>query len=221
MLKIQKLDALIAVYMACIAVSELMGGKTFALFNWHSFHLNASVAIFAVPLIYAINDVITECFGKNRAQSIVRSGLLAILLFLIFSLLAIHLPASKRFLPTEKAYEMIFAVSARISGASFTAFALGEILDVRIFYRIREKFGKKSLWLRTNVANIISQFVDTALFMTLAFYAFDKPVLDNIAFITSLVIPYWIVKCFMSVIETPLVYLGVMWLKERHDEHYP
>src|SRR5947207_15426273 len=95
-LKIQKLDLLIAIYMACIAMSELMGGKTFPLLNWGVIHLNASVAIFVVPLVYAINDIITEVHGKERAQSIVRSGLFTILLFLVFSLVATHLPPSKR-----------------------------------------------------------------------------------------------------------------------------
>lgn len=215
MFAIGKMDLLIALYMFCIAVSELMGGKTFPLITIFNYQLNSSVAILVVPLVYAINDIITEVFGKQRARSIVRSGLLVVFLILIFSLIATSLPPSVRFKGTEKAYDIIFGVSARISAASLTAFALAEFLDVYIFATLRAKLGKKNLWFRNNVSNFISQFVDTGTFIVLAFWAVDKGVGNNIAFLTSLIIPYWLLKCFMSVIETPFVYLGVSWLKGK------
>lgn len=215
MFKIEKMDLLIALYMFCIAASELMGGKTFPLINIFGYQLNSSVAILVVPLVYAINDIITEVFGRQRARSIVRSGLLVVFLILIFSLLATSLPPSLRFKASEKAYDVIFGVSARISAASLTAFALAEFLDVYIFASLRAKFGKKNLWFRNNVSNFVSQLVDTATFMVLAFWAFDKGVENNILFLTSLIIPYWLLKCFMSVIETPFVYLGVSWLRKK------
>jgi uncharacterized PurR-regulated membrane protein YhhQ (DUF165 family) len=55
--------------------------------------------------------------------------------------------------------------------------------------------------------------------MTLAFYALDKTPADNWTFLISLIIPYWLLKCSMSVIETPFVYLGVRWLKEESKEN--
>lgn len=215
MLKIQKFDFLIVFYTTCIALSELMGGKTFPLVTIGAFHLSASVALFVVPLIYAINDTITEVYGKDRAQSVVRSGLVNIFFILVFSLLAVSLPATKRFMPMEKSYEMIFGVSARIAASSLTAFAIGEFFDVFVFARLRAKFGKAKLWLRTNVANFSAQFLDTVIFMFLAFYAFNRPFGDNIAFLIGLILPYWLLKCAMSVIETPLVYFGVNWLKVK------
>jgi uncharacterized integral membrane protein (TIGR00697 family) len=215
MFKIQKTDLLISFYIGCIAISELMGAKTFPLTTIGSFKLSASVAIFVVPLIYCINDVITEVYGKERARSIVRSGLLVILFILLFSLLSTRLPSTPRFAATEKAYETIFSISARIAASSLIAFTVAEFMDVFIFARLRQKFGKKALWLRTNVSNIISQFFDTTLFMVLAFYALNRPFGDNASFLIGLIIPYWIIKCLMSFIETPLVYLGVKWLKDK------
>jgi len=214
-LKIQKLDFLISFYIGCIAVSELMGAKTTPLAHFGTVQLNASVAFFIVPLIYSINDSITEVFGKDRAQSVVRSGLLVVLFFFLFSLFAVHLSPTKRFLPTEKAYEQIFEVSARISAASLIAFAFGEFLDVYLFSRLRQKFGKKALWIRTNVSNILAQFIDTFLFITLAFYVLDKSVSSNFGFLFSLILPYWLLKCAMSFVETPIVYLLVNWLRKE------
>src|SRR5258707_15721241 len=118
MFKIQKLDFLIAFYIICVMISELMGAKTFPITSIGSFHLNATVVIFILPFIYAANDIIVEVFGKKRAQSIVRSSLFMIFFLLLFSLLATHLPASKRFAPTEPAYATIFGISARFSAAS-------------------------------------------------------------------------------------------------------
>jgi uncharacterized integral membrane protein (TIGR00697 family) len=216
MFKIEKLDFLISFYITCIAISELMGAKTFPILNLGGLKLSASVAIFVVPLIYSINDTITEVYGKDRARSLVRSGLLMIVFLLLFSLLATYLPATKRFASSEKAYELIFSVSTRIAASSLIAFTIGEFLDVFIFAKIRQKVGKRALWLRTNASNIISQFFDTTIFMFLAFYAFDKPFGQNIEFLLGLIVPYWLLKCVMSLIETPLVYLGAIWLRTKH-----
>lgn len=215
MFKIEKFDLLVSVYIFCIAVSELMGAKTFPLVNFFGYQLNASVAIFVLPLIFTINDVITEVYGKERTRSVIRSGLIIIFLILLFSVFATNLPPSKRFQGSDAAYDIIFGLSARIAGASLTAFAIAEFLDVIIFVKIRQALGKKALWFRNNISNFGSQFIDTSVFMFLAFYAFDKPFGNNISFLVSLILPYWLLKCFMSVIETPLVYLGVKWLKNK------
>ncbi len=218
MLKIRKFDLIAAIYMFCVVASELMGGKTFNLLHIGNFLLSGSVAIFLFPITYAVNDIIVEARGKDRAQSLVRSGIIVIILLILFSVLAVALPPTSRFSPTEAAYESVFKISIRFSLASLFAFAIAEILDVAIFYRLRQKMGKQNLWLRTNLSNFISQFVDTAIFMILAFYALDKPFNQNIVFIMGLVLPYWGLKCAMSIIETPFVYLGVKWLGKGKNE---
>ncbi len=214
MFGIEKFDLLVSVYIFCIAVAELMGSKTFPLANIRGYQLNASVAILILPLIFTINDIIAEVHGKKRAKSVVRSGLLVVLGILLFSLLAANLPPSVRFQNSEAAYDKIFGLSARIAAASLTAFAIAEFLDIYIFSKLRQIFGKKRLWLRNNISNFVSQFIDTFVFMTLAFYAFDKPFDDNRAFLLSIILPYWLLKCGMSIIETPFVYLGVRWLQK-------
>jgi len=215
-LSINKLDFLISLYIFCILVSEIMGGKTFSLLNTSFIKLNASVAIFLLPLVFSINDVITEVYGAEKTRSIIRSGLIIIFLLFLFSLFATSLAPSTRFKNSEPAYDLIFRQSARISLASLVAFSIADLMDVIIFVRVRKMFGKKALWLRNNVSNFISQFLDTFIFMTLAFYELSQPFNTNLTFLTSLILPYWLLKCFMSIIETPLVYLGIKWLKGNH-----
>lgn len=191
-----------------------MGGKVFHLFNIGSFALNASVAIFVLPIIFSINDIITEVHGIERARGIVRSGTVIIILIFLTDLFFTSLPPSMFFMKKEAAYDSIFGTSARVAFASLSAFALSDFLDVYIFNKIRERFGKKALWFRNNLSNIISQLVDTVVFISLAFYVLDKPFLTNFSTLLGIILPYWLIKCFMSVIETPLVYLGVNWLKK-------
>src|SRR3989338_6988189 len=182
MFKINKFDLLVSIYIFCIAVAEFMGAKTFPLIAIGDFRLNASVAIFVIPIL--------------------------------FTILATVLPPSSRFIETEAAYDEVFHRSIRISAASLIAFAFAEFLDIYIFAKIRESLGKSKLWLRNNVSNISAQFIDTVIFMSLAFYGFDKTPLSNVTFLVSLILPYWLLKSSMSIIETPFVYIGVKWLRK-------
>jgi len=207
------MDFLVGLYVFGILVSELMGIKTFPLISIGTLHLNASVAIFLIPILFTINDVIIEVHGVERARGVVRIGLFMIGLIFLFILLAVNLPPSSRFIESNEEYQYIFGKSARISLASLTAFALADFLDIYIFSKIRKRLGKSKLWLRNNASNFVAQLIDTTLFMTLAFYAFDRGFDENLSFLISLIIPYWLLKCSMSVLQTPLVYLGVKWLK--------
>ena len=202
--KTQKLDLLLAAYIACIVAAELLGSKIFQF----SF-IKASVGIFVLPITFTINDIVTEVYGKARAKSFIRSSLFILIGLALYNLLALILPPAKRFLESNDAYNLIFAKSLRITLASLTAFFLSERLDVYVFSKIREKLGTKNLWLRNNLSNFIGQLFDTTTFMLLAFFT---P--GNFSFVLSLIWPYWLLKCFMSVIETPFTYLGVRWLKK-------
>jgi len=210
--KIQKLDFLIAFYIFCIVVTELMGGKTIPVANIFGHQFNGSVSLFLLLFVYSINDIITEVYGKERTRSVVRSGLMMVFFLFIFTMLATWLPPSSRFIANEAAYDTIFKISSRLSAASLLAFGFAEFMDIFIYSKIRERFGKSKLWLRNNLSNFMAQLVDTVVFMTFAFYAFDHTFASNFNYLISLILPYWLLKCSVSVIETPFVYLGVKWL---------
>lgn len=218
MFNIRRFDLIVALYIFCILIAELMGAKTFTLATIGSFNLNASVAIFVIPLLFTLSDVVVEVYGKERARSVVLSGLTVIALLIGFSLLATSLPPTDRFSPNEAAYDTIFHASARIATASLIAFAVAELLDILIFSKLRELLKKRALWLRNNVSNFVSQLADSTVFIFLAFYSLSLPFNDNFSFLIGLIIPYWLLKCAMSLLETPLVYAGVWWLKgEKND----
>ncbi len=203
MTRTYKLDLLLALYITCIVAAELMGAKTFPLL-W----LNASVAIFTLPITFIINDVVTEVEGRARALNFMRSAFVVLLFLAAFNVLAINLPPSTRAAAFEPAYQTIFSKSLRMTLASLTAFFVAQQLDIFIFSKLRARLQHAGLWLRSNISNVLSMLADTVLFMFLAFF---EP--GNAAFVWSLVIPYWGLKCFFSMVETPLTYLAIRWLK--------
>ena len=204
MTKTQKLDLMLAAYVTCVVAAELLGTKIFTI----SGIINSSVAIFVFPITFTINDIITEVEGKERARSFVRAGFYVLIGLAAYTLLAIALPPAERF-TDNLAFQTIFAKSLRIILASLAAFYLSERFDIYVFTQIRQRLGADKLWLRNNMSNFIGQLFDTTIFMFLAFY---QP--GNFTFILSLIWPYWLLKCLMSIIETPVTYLGIKWLKE-------
>ena len=210
---IRKFDFLVALYIFGVMITELMGGKTFPVASLGSWDIHASTAIFVVPLLYTITDVIVEVHGRRRARSVVFSGISMVFLVMLFGLLATHLPPTVRFASREAAYDAIFGTTVRLAGASLVAFAVSELLDVAIFSKLRQALHGRALWLRNNLSNFASQLLDSTVFLTLAFYSLGLPIGANAKFLLGLIVPYWIFKCILSVVETPLVYLGVWWLK--------
>lgn len=213
--KIGKIGILIALYIFCVCAAELMWAKTFPLINIFGYQLNASVGIFFIPLIYSINDVITEVFWPKMTRSLIRTSMFIIVLMVLAALLFTALPPSTRFITHNPAYLTIFGISIRISIASLIAFGIGDFLDVYLFTKVRKMFGAKRLWLRNNVSNILSEAIDTILFMTIAFYAIGTPLSDNVSFLLSIALPYRLLKCCASILVTPFVYMGVHWLRRE------
>lgn len=202
---VQKIDFLHALYIGSIVTAELMGSKTFPLWMF-----NASVAILLLPIIFSINDMVFEVYGRERTLSFVRSGLYILGFLVLFNALAVLLPPSSRFASSNDAYTLIFGKSLRITIASLMAFGISERLDVLVFSKIKQRMHGRSFWVRNNVSNICSLFIDTVIFMTIAFY---QP--GNVAFLISLIIPYFLLKSSLSFLMTPLVIQGAVWLKKE------
>lgn len=209
-----KLLMLTGLYVFCILLAEIFGIKTipvgdisFSFWPINITELKVSVAIFLLPLIFSINDVVIEVWWKKTAKTIYRIWLGTIIGLIFFSLFATKLPASQLFSGSEAAYDAIFSQTFRIAVASIIAFWVSDIMDILIFAHLRKKISH--LWLKSNISNICSQFIDTTLFVYLAFFT------GNHAMIWGIILPYWIFKCCMSLITTPFVYLGVKWAKGK------
>ena len=74
-----------------------------------------------------------------------------------------------------------------------------------------KKIGEKKFWLRSNLSNIWSQFLDTVIFMFVAFLG-----IYPFATIIAIIIPWWLYKVLMGFLYTPLSYLGIYLLKGKN-----
>lgn len=210
-----KSDVLVAIYVFCIITAEVMGSKSFPLFKIFGFNLTGSIGMFLIPWIFSINDIFVESFGIKRAKNLAKISVLTVFLLILLASIAVIIPPSARYASTNEAYKIIFSQSVRISIASLIAMAASNLADVKIFWKLKQKLNKYGLWFRNNLSNVFATFLDTIIFMTLAFYSFDKPFSNNFSFLLGIIIPYWLLKVFMSTLSTPFVYLGINWLKKN------
>ena len=202
-----KLLTLISVFIGMLVGMNLLGGKIITIFG-----VSASVAVFIVPLAFAITDISTELYGRSFSRKLTFAGMFTLLILLVYSIIFVSLDPNPRFTHDE-AYRTIFGTSLRIMLASITAFLLAQLQDIFIFERIRRMTKGKWLWLRTNVSTFASELVDTTVFMFIAFYMVS-PKFDAL-FVIKMIIPYLLLKLVFAVLITPAIYAGVRILRKK------
>ena len=202
-----KLQVLFASFIAMMIAMNLLGVKITTIFG-----VSVSVAIFMVPFTFLITDIVAEIYGKKTATQFVITGVIALFVIFGFTALSVVLPPNERY-PHNDAYRTIFGSTLRMIFASIVAFAISQYHDVWAFHFWKSKTKGKYLWLRNNLSTWVSQAIDSFIFLILAFY--KTATLFDLAFIFKLFLPYYIFKIIFAAMDTPLVYLGVWWLKQK------
>jgi len=128
-----------------------------------------------------------------------------------FIAIAIALPPAEAFVHQQE-FETILGGSMRVIIASLVAYTVSVNLDVVIFNKLKEKHGSGKLWLRNNASTMLSQLIDTALFITIAFYG-----IMPIKVLLTLFITQYLFKFFASIVATPLVY-GLVFVARKFDK---
>lgn len=182
--------------------------------SYHFFDIiHVSVGIIVVPIMFLITDMVEEVFGKEKTKSFVKAAVVSMIVILAVTILAVWLPAdpSRKYF-SQEAYASIFGASIRIMIASVIAFALAQTHDIWAFNFWKEKTRGKFLWLRNNASTVVSQLIDSSAFIFIAFYQLTPKF--TVAYLFGLIIPYWIFKILVAILDTPFCYLGVKWLKK-------
>ncbi|OGY94076.1 MAG: hypothetical protein A2406_00415 [Candidatus Komeilibacteria bacterium RIFOXYC1_FULL_37_11] len=174
--------------------------------------VSTSVGIWLVPISFLITDILAEVKGKKFVSSLIWSTVLILIFSFLFIKLSIIAEPADRFSQTNGAFTTIFSSSSRIFIASIIAFILSQFHDIWAFEFWKRKTHGHWLWLRNNFSTIVSQFIDTVIFMFIAFYHMTPQF--TAAFIWELIVPYYILKVILALIDTPFCYAGVKWLKK-------
>jgi len=207
----QKILIALSVYLTSLFAANTLGLKIMPfLFDSHM-----SVAVFSFPVVFLMTDVIGEVYGKQKARWFVRAGFLATALFMAYSLLSLWMPWSQDGLWAKEGYNQIFGLSVRMSIASLVAFAVAEYQDVFTFFFVKERLGVRYFWLRSLLSNVWSQFLDSALFMVIAFAG-----VYSTKTLISVILTWWAYKVFMGFLYTPLSYLGIWLLQDKERIEY-
>lgn len=201
---------LVALFVSSIIASNLMGNK---IADFGFFETGVGILVF--PISYIVMDIIQEVKGKETARRILYGSLVALTFILIATFISTQLPSAQRdFYPTE--YNKIFGISIRVMIASLVAFVIAELSDIEIFAKFKVWTKNKMLWFRATGSTIIGQFIDSMVFMFLAFYGISPK--HDVIYIIMITLPYWIIKCVIALFGTPLVYAGVSWLGKENEK---
>jgi hypothetical protein len=202
----KKILICLTLYISSLFASNTLGIKLMPfLFGTH-----LSVAVFSFPIVFCMTDVIGEVYGKKMANNFVFAGVVSIVLFLFYSLISTITPWAKEGLWVQVGYNQVFGLSARFAIASLAAFAIAQYQDVISFFFLKKRIGEKKFWLRSNLANIWSEFFDSVIFMFIAYLG-----ILPVKTIFLIIIPWWAYKIFMGFLLTPLSYLGIRLLRGK------
>ncbi|MBI4328916.1 MAG: queuosine precursor transporter [Chloroflexi bacterium] len=167
----------------------------------------AGVVIF--PVSYILGDVLTEVYGYRRARAVIWLGFLCNLIAVAAILVGGALPAAG-FWQGQEAYETILGFTPRLLVASFLAYLIGELSNATVLARMKVATRGRFLWARTIGSTVVGQGLDSAVFITIAFFGR----IPSEGLLTA-ILTQWLLKTGYEVLATPLTYAVVGFLKRR------
>ena len=203
-------------YITSLVVSNLIFQK---FFYWYPIDIEIfgsklfeiSVGILPYPITFLITDLISEIYGKKRANDVVVAGIFAS----FFSMLIIYtsnaVPATPWSPVQDNMFSTVFGSTAIAVFASMMAYLLAQFVDIHIYHFWKNLTKGKHLWLRNNFSTFLSQFVDTATVLLLL-CSFGKIEWDKF---TGLLIAGFLFKVLVALFDTPFLYLGVYMFRRR------
>ncbi|MCB0399145.1 MAG: queuosine precursor transporter [Winogradskyella sp.] len=180
---------------------EVFGNKLFEI----------SVGILPYPITFLITDLISEIYGKKRANDVVVAGIFASLFSVGIILVADSVPALDKSPINDETFKFVFSKTIIAVGSSMFAYLFAQFIDIRIYHFWKNLTKGKHLWLRNNFSTWISQFVDTLSIISLLCY-FE--VLPWSSF-KGLLISGFLFKVLVAFFDTPFLYLGVYLFRRR------
>ena len=172
-----------------------------------------SVGILPYPITFLITDLISEIYGKKRANQVVVTGIFASFFSMGILLIANEVPAIKNSPIDDETFNQVFALSPIAALASMIAYLLAQFVDIRIYHFWKNLTQGKMLWLRNNFSTFSSQLIDTVLVVgLLSIFG----VLEWKLF-WGLVISGFLFKIIVAALDTPLLYLFVGIFRKTFD----
>jgi len=205
-------------FITSLVVSNLIFQK---FFYWRPFELTIfgnqlfelSVGILPYPITFLITDLISEIYGKKKANQVVIAGIFASFFSMGILWMANVVPALSNSPVDDATFQTVFALSPVAVLASMMAYLGAQFVDIRLYHFWKKLTKGRMLWLRNNFSTFSSQFIDTfsvisllSLFGVLEWDLFWGLVLSGFLF-----------KVFVAALDTPLLYLFVFLFRKKFD----
>lgn len=158
--------------------------------------------------LYLTSDLLNEKFGREEAKKAVWFGFFTLIMTTVLMQMTLVFKPQAGDI-AQSSLETIFGLMPRLALGSLTAYFVSQFLDVRLYSWIRKFYpGRNQLWIRNNGSTMVSSFVDTLIFCSIAFlgeYSFG--VWLEILFTT------YVFKFVLTAAGTPFLYIA------RNFEH--
>lgn len=172
--------------------------------------LAVEAGIFAFLLLVTISSAVAELHGRAIANRLVQIGFLPLIASILLSIIVLSVPAANDMDPARAdAFAMMMGGTPRIWLGGIIAYGLSQTLNVTLFAALKGREGSRMLWLRAAVASILSQIVDTLLFVSIAFYGIFP--------IGELLLGQMLAKVVLSALLVPPVIYLLVGLGRRLD----
>ena len=201
----RSLLALSVFYGGMVCIAGVLGNKQVALGP-----LAVEAGIFAFLLLVVTSSSVAELHGRATANRLVLFGFVPLLVSLALSLIVLNLPASPQMDPARLAsFETVMGGTPRIWLGGILAYGISTFLNVTIFSRLKASEGRRLLWLRAAIASVLSQIVDTFIFITVAFYGVFP--------IGQLIVGQMLAKVVLSAVLVPPLVFAFVTFGRRLD----
>ena len=169
--------------------------------NIEIFGITATLGNVLFASTFLATDMMTEKYDVKDSKKAVLLGLASQVMFIVITQMALL------FIPAEEdiahgAMKELFSINIRVSISSMTMFFIANMADIYLFQKIKERIPNK-LWLRNNIATIVSNCIENYFFVTLAFIGiYDIQTIIAIATSTT------ILEMIIAICDTPFLYLS-------------
>lgn len=207
-----RVSLLKGLFIAALLAANTLSGQQMQLFGSRFI----TTGTLAYVITFTITDTLAEVLGRDHASRLIWSGLAAQILFLLLLQLGVLLAPLSINSPINFYYAIVCGNLNRFVLASMLAYIVSQRLDISLFLFWKKFMKGHYLWFRNNASTILSQMVDTFIFVIIAYTGVFSLSEIFIIFTTQ-----WVVKIFLSLLDTPFVYLLVSFIKRGTDSYTP
>jgi len=198
-------------YGGLCVLAGVLGTKLADLGHWPLVgNLAVESGIFAFLLLVVLASATAEMHGPVIANRLVRFGFVPLIVSMLLLELVIHVVPPSPLWHDQAAFARLLGQGARMQFAGLVSYGTSQTLNVAVFSRLAQGSGGHLLWLRAWAASLLSQIVDTAIFITISFYGVMDVTNGDPWPIGTLMTGQIIAKLILSTIMVPpLIYLFV------------